>query len=526
MLETGLLGSAAWFLIPYKEAADSSDVSYLVSGILRYESNGKAIKLDLSSEVITVKPEPELELFYFLERYVESDDPFTPAKEPAVPFTLGLLIKNKGYGVANHLKLSSAQPEIVENEKGLLIDFKIENAFINNQEQAKASLNLDFGDVYSFEFKHVLWQLRTSLRGTFSNLNATFTNTNPNGDPKLSLIDKLEYKQLAKLVKVDQPTSLSDSLADFLVYNELTLLPDRVYLSNVNVNFLNVSYIENVTVLQTSSSEIMLKVRANETSSLKSAWFYAGLFIGANLIPSNYKIFKVLRSDGRVLPIENVWTRKFDGTSSVLSIFDHALNVDYDLIYEIQIRDLNFTEPETTADPTFTTTLNHATSSLLTTSTTLSHSTSPVLTTTATLTFTTTLNQVMTSILTRTSTSNAETSLISSTLTNKINTTRPIFDFNSILGPTATLTPTNETFNSQIDSAISLKCAIRCSSTSACSLLTGYANWYVASNGNSTFSKIYSGNLYFNSTTNELYAIVAENIWKAYLNYRVYITFF
>jgi hypothetical protein len=276
---------------------------------------------------------------------VESDD----------PFTLGLLIKNKGYGAASNLKLSSAQPEIVENEKGLLIDFKIEKAFVNNQQQSN-SLNLDFGNLNAFEFKHVVWELKTSLRGTFMNLNATYTNTNPNGDPKLSLIDRLEYNQLARLVKVDQPSGLNDFFADFLVFNEFSLLPDRVYVSSVKTDMLNVSFIENVTALQMGPSEIRLKIVNNDTRSLSNAWFYAGLFMDSKTIPENLKIFKVLRNDGRVLPIENVWTRKFDKTQSVLNIFDFVSNVDYDLVYEIQIRDLNYTEPETTTMSTTTAT--------------------------------------------------------------------------------------------------------------------------------------------------------------------------
>jgi hypothetical protein len=666
VLETGLLGSSTWFLIPYKEAAESSDVAYLVSGTLSYESNGKTMKLDLSSEVITVKPEPRLELIYFLERYIESDDPFTPEIEPAVPFTLGLLIKNKGYGTANDLKLTSSQPEIVENEKGLLIDFKIENAFINNQQQPN-SLNLNFGSLYSFEFKHVVWQLKTSLRGMFRNLNATYTNTNPNGDPRLSLIDKLEYNQLARLVKVDQPANFNDNYVDFLAISEYTLLPDRVYLSNVQTNILNVSYIENITTIQLSSSEMKLKIISNDTTTLKNQWFYTGLFVSSNLIAPNNKIFKILRNDGRVLPIENVWMRKFDKTSSVLNLFDYISSVNYDLIYEIQIRDLNFTEPETTTIPTTTSTTRPtstttttkltttttttplsstkfstslisssstianitttkiadstyssqnittsntsqmttkstivvtnitssttstisssnstvttplstsskpasvsnsstpANSTITSTKTSISSSLSPNATNTSnqtttisttkftnmTLTTTTTtptkvtnstitssnttsINNQNTSSPTATSKTNS-TSTISTIVTastNKINTTLPKFNF-TLLNQTATISPIYELVDlvaaastSIKVSVINLKCSINCSS-SDCSLLSGYANWY-ANNSNSNFIKIYNSTLSFNSTAKELYAIMPENIWKAYLNYKVFILF-
>ncbi len=45
--------------------------------------------------------------------------------EPTIPFSLGILITNDGYGAARDLKITSGQPEIIDNEKGLLITFKI-----------------------------------------------------------------------------------------------------------------------------------------------------------------------------------------------------------------------------------------------------------------------------------------------------------------------------------------------------------------------------------------------------------------
>ena len=45
--------------------------------------------------------------------------------EPTVPFSLAILITNAGYGSANNLRITSGQPEIIDNEKGLLVSFKI-----------------------------------------------------------------------------------------------------------------------------------------------------------------------------------------------------------------------------------------------------------------------------------------------------------------------------------------------------------------------------------------------------------------
>jgi hypothetical protein len=51
--------------------------------------------------------------------------PFTSIVEPSVPYSLAVMIQNSGKGTARNVQIASAQPRIVENEKGLLIDFKI-----------------------------------------------------------------------------------------------------------------------------------------------------------------------------------------------------------------------------------------------------------------------------------------------------------------------------------------------------------------------------------------------------------------
>jgi hypothetical protein len=61
-------------------------------------------------DTITVKPDPILTVKYFLEKDVYSDDPFTPEIEPPIPFNLGTMIRNEGYGIAKDMKISSGQP--------------------------------------------------------------------------------------------------------------------------------------------------------------------------------------------------------------------------------------------------------------------------------------------------------------------------------------------------------------------------------------------------------------------------------
>ena len=77
---------------------------------------------------------------------VFADDPFTLPIEPPVPFTLGVRVSNTGEGIARSLKIESAQPQIVENLQGLLINFKIIGSTVQGQ-PATPSLLIDFGDI-------------------------------------------------------------------------------------------------------------------------------------------------------------------------------------------------------------------------------------------------------------------------------------------------------------------------------------------------------------------------------------------
>ena len=132
VLPSEMSGAVEWLIIPYSEAAPESDQSYDVGGTLRYSLDGENIAIPLLPTVITVRPDPSLLVHYFWERYVVGDDPFTDEVEPSVPFTLGVAVKNAGHGTAYSLQITSGQPEIIENERGLLVNFMIIGANIGS----------------------------------------------------------------------------------------------------------------------------------------------------------------------------------------------------------------------------------------------------------------------------------------------------------------------------------------------------------------------------------------------------------
>jgi hypothetical protein len=168
------LGRATWLIIPLAEAAPMFSTKYDLGGILLYSIQGVVYQQSLAPSTITVMPDPQLHLTYFLSREVFSDDPFTDSiVEPPVPFHLGLLIYNRGYGEARNVEMSSSQPKIVENEKGLLVDFTIIGTRLGN-ETATMSLTIDFGNIEARSKKFGIWEMVSSLRGEFSNFSAFF----------------------------------------------------------------------------------------------------------------------------------------------------------------------------------------------------------------------------------------------------------------------------------------------------------------------------------------------------------------
>ena len=202
-------------------------------------------------------------------KIVIADDPFTNEIEPSVPFTLGVVVKNAGYGTASSLTLASGQPEIIENEKGLLVNFMIIGANVGNG-TISPSLSFTLGDLAPDTTVVVRWFMISSLQGEFRNYSATFENINPLGDPRLSILDELEIHELIRNVKIHVDTE--DDILDFLVNDrkDLESYPDALYDSET-LNRCNVSRGDIVSVRPVSDRLTALEVR---TSSNHTGWVY------------------------------------------------------------------------------------------------------------------------------------------------------------------------------------------------------------------------------------------------------------
>ena len=142
-------GSATILFIPEKGAAPEVPKSYSFGGSFSYLDpfTGVTVTKPLFPVTLDVNPSPDLYLHYFMQRDILGDDPLTVPVEPIVPAELAVMIQNNGFGTAKNVRIESAQPKIVENEKGLAVNFALIGSNLNGQPRQLGLTNIDFGNI-------------------------------------------------------------------------------------------------------------------------------------------------------------------------------------------------------------------------------------------------------------------------------------------------------------------------------------------------------------------------------------------
>jgi beta propeller repeat protein len=294
-----------WFIIP-KISAGGTDprgkvyrvgarLGGRLAGVEIPEENMTVIPAD-----ITVRPEPQLEITYFQPRDVQGDDPFTEQVESPIPFTLGVLVKNSGYGIARQVKIDSQQPRIVENKQGLLLVARLLGARVMDSPLNRASLLVDLGDIQPGETRKGAWDMITSLSGEFIDFRASYTHASDLGGMETSVIKSLEAHFIVREVMNDQPGR--DGILDFLAVTDrnANLIPDAMFESQGNV--VPVNHLKQVELLGGIDSERKIRVRLQADFE---GWGYMRLNDPGQ---ARLGIKRVVRSDGKVLHPRNVWT--------------------------------------------------------------------------------------------------------------------------------------------------------------------------------------------------------------------------
>lgn len=293
-------GTAVILFIPTKNAAPEVPKDYSFGGSLSYKDpfTGTMVTRELFPVTLTVKPSPDLYLSYFMQRDVLGDDPLTKEiVEPSEDAEFSLLINNKGAGEATNVKIASKQPEIVENEKGLLITFEITGSSLNGAEKNMGITNIDFGNIPAGQSAYGQWYLRSSLLGHFVEYDVTYTHVTSFGNPDLSLVSDVDIHELIKSIDVQKSDVmlrgfLSNDVVDSYDY------PDMLYLSDG-------------TQMEVATDAITGLVKVSDTkyrltvAPLKTGWNYDVLNDPGN---GKLKLLNVLREkDNVTLPVRNVW---------------------------------------------------------------------------------------------------------------------------------------------------------------------------------------------------------------------------
>lgn len=289
-----------WLIIPAPGSAGTSPLGkkYLVGATLKYKFGGEETVLEVSPDVITVKPLPLLTLDYFLTQDVLADDPLTAEIEPVEPFTLGVRVKNNGQAIAKNLKIDSAQPKIIENNQGLLINFILTGSYVNDA-PAQNTLLVDFADIAPGTSKMGRWIMETTLAGKFTEFTAKFTHADELGGALTSILQATNAHFLIRDVRVDLPGR--DYIRDFLAKDGDII---RIYESDGP---------DTEVTDRSAVATLTAGVNANGNASYRLNFPVTAGFAYVKL-PDPFNgtkaLGQIVRSDAKQLLMENVWLSK------------------------------------------------------------------------------------------------------------------------------------------------------------------------------------------------------------------------
>ena len=320
-----------WLIIPAPGSSNglAKGTLYYVGARLTYTIGGEQKVTEVTPDYIFVKPMPELTLDYFLPADVYGDDPLTPEIEPVIPFSLGVRVKNSGYGFARQLKIDSAQPKIIENDQGLLIGFAIEGSKVNG-EPAVDSLLVDFGDIAPGSAGTARWIMTCTLSGKFVSFSAEYSHSDELGGELTSLMNPPRTHFLVQDVFVDLPGR--DAIRDFLARDGGVY---RIYESETTG--LGDPADEDPAVAdQSAAASLQMSVSSGQLTAPATAGF---MYVQINDPFAGQKVLKeVIRSDGKRIKPENAWLSKTrDGAQNwhyYANLFDMNSPGSYTLKFE------------------------------------------------------------------------------------------------------------------------------------------------------------------------------------------------
>ena len=295
-------GVATVLFIPTKKAAPTVETRYAFGGTLSYVDpfTGLEVTRDLTPITLTVNPSPNLDLTYFMQRDIKGDDPLTKEVEPSEEAEFSLLINNLGYGDATNVRMSTNQPEIVDNEKGLKVKFELMSSQLNGQEKTLAlggSVSTDFGNIPAHSTSYAQWWIKSSLLGHFTDYDVTATHLTSYGNKDLSLLNDVTIHELIRSIDVTKgDKTLKGFMTNDIVDADDT--PDMLYLSDGEIEKVNVAASSSIT--KTSDTEYTLTITPSE-----EGWNYGNLSDPTYGVSALKSVTRA--SDGKQISLRNFW---------------------------------------------------------------------------------------------------------------------------------------------------------------------------------------------------------------------------
>ena len=295
-------GVATVLFIPTKYAAPDEPQLYSFGGTVTYIDpySGLEVTRDLFPVTLTVKPAPNLDLTYFMQRDVMGDDPLTTAVEPSEEAEFALLIHNVGNGDAANVRMYTEQPKIIDNEKGALIDFELVSSQLNGADKTLAlggTVATELGNIPAQGTAYAQWWIKSSLLGHFTTYNVEATHLSSYGNPNLSLLNEVSIHELIRSLEVE---SGNERLVGFMT-NDMTDAddtPDMLYLTDGTVE--TVATVNKAAIGQVSATGYRLTI-----STAGAGWNYGSV---ADPTYGRATLKSVIRqSDGKEMPLRNFW---------------------------------------------------------------------------------------------------------------------------------------------------------------------------------------------------------------------------
>ena len=322
-LGAGKKGVATILFIPTKYAAPENLTTYSFGGTLSFKDGSTTQNRSLFPVSLQVKPTPELDLTYFMQRDVYGDNPLTTdVVEPVIPAEFSVLIHNKGYGDANNVRMITKKPKIVENEKGLLIDFDIISSSLNGGEKTMAlddDIATQFGTIAAGTASYATWDLTASLMGHFTEYDVSVTHVTDYGNPDLSLLDRVTIHELIHSMNA----TIGDKVYRAWITNDepdAEDAPDHIYFANGTDE-----------ELATLSDETRMEridathYRVTVPTNVPRNWFYTTV---ANPAGKYAKILSITdETNNRPLDAANFWTTDYTMKDGIDPQLDYRLHI-------------------------------------------------------------------------------------------------------------------------------------------------------------------------------------------------------